>query len=808
MTLRFLSTSLVIFVLLAWFAVGFHVQAEEGAAAGGGTAATSENATSTPDLPEEAGEEVEEDDNAPSTSSGQATTTPETTEEEGPDDTATSTRSTNVLQTNSVQATTTPQTATSTPDTATSTNPGSATTTPDETGSSGGGSPLDIQEDISLPNGCEVTDSDGALHTFPATSSPSEYLAICALVVAQEEGVISDFVVTNNESFGLFVESVEGIEGASAFWALWKNGEFADCGIACLVLEKGDTFSLIFTTFESEESDTITLTVSELEELFKNITLPNECEIEDKNGILHSFPTTSSPSEYLTVCALAAALEAGDIESFQLDEFSGFGLFVEGLNGVIAAADEFWSLFLNDEFAACGIECLPLTVGDIVSFVLTSFEGEERGADLALRVSALSEVSPGEEETPDEEEEEENDPGGGGPQSNSFDVPEAIAFLAAQQESDGSFGDPLFTDWAAIAFGSVSGGETESKLKEYLRNAEPSLSNITDYERHAMALMALNINPYSGTPVDYITPITEAYDGTQIGEASLVNDDIFAIFPLLKAGYDTGDDIIQKTVEFILSEQKSSGSWEGSIDLTAAAAQALVEVDDLADVSEALERAKTYLHSQQDNDGSFGGDTFSTSWAMQAIAAFGESDSLWSPNGDSPKDFLAEEQADDGGVLDDAESTETRVWATSYAIPAVRGKTWPSILSSFSKPETASESSDSGGSGGSGGGGSSSNNSQATSTATTTPQGLVLGESTTTAPETTPTAFSLPALSATLGSTQGNEDEATTSAATSSAQVAAAGGSVEGWSDLWTWSLGLLFIFFSLSYFYFFRNFS
>lgn len=547
-------------------------------------------------------------------------------------------------------------------------------------------------------------------------------------------------------------------------------------------------------------------------DLEADITLPNTCEVEDKNGVLYTFPTTSSPSEYLTICALAAAQSEGDIESYQLGSFPGFGLFVEGVNGIIAAADEFWSLFLNGEFAECGIECLPLNGGDIISFVLTSFEGEERGAEVALHVTALIEVSQEEEEEAGEEEGDDSDPnpGGGSSQSNSFDVPAAIAFLTDHQDLNGSFGDDVFTDWVAVAFGAVNGGDAESELKDYLRAANPSLSSLTDYERHALGLMALGINPYTGTEVDYITPIVEAFDGSQIGESSLVNDDVFAIFPLLKAGYDTEDEIIQKTVAFIVSKQGANGSWEESIDFTAATVQALASADNLTGVSEALNRAKTYLHTQQDGDGSFDGNVFSTSWAMQAIEAFGESDSEWSPDGDSPENFLAGVQSGDGGVLEESESIETRVWATAYAIPAVREATWLSLLSSFSKPSSSTNS------GGSGGSSSSSNDSEetatstssgeATSTATTTPLGLVLGESTTAATETTPPAFSLPTLS-TAPVPSETEDEATTSLATTSNQhVAAAVESIEGWSDLWTWSLGLLFIFFSLLYAYFFRN--
>src|SRR3989344_4603401 len=113
-----------------------------------------------------------------------------------------------------------------------------------------------IEGTIALPDRCEVEDSEDITHVFPQADSPSKFLAICALVVAQEEEVIESFELTNHPSFGLFVESVNGLAaGADEFWALWLNGDFAACGIGCLPLEIEDIMALILTSFEGEERD-------------------------------------------------------------------------------------------------------------------------------------------------------------------------------------------------------------------------------------------------------------------------------------------------------------------------------------------------------------------------------------------------------------------------------------------------------------------------------------------------------------------------------------------------------------------------
>lgn len=282
-----------------------------------------------------------------------------------------------------------------------------------------------------------------------------------------------------------------------------------------------------------------------------------------------------------------------------------------------------------------------------------------------------------------------NGAGGGSVVPSKGDADAALAFLLQHQRSDGSFGSAMQNDWALFALVGTDKAQTSinALLPHLLRQNE--LTSVTDYERRAMALEAMGIDPYAHS--DVIGKIISGFDGVQIGDPNLVNDDIFSLFPLMHAGYTKEDEIIAKEVTFILSNQDQNGSW-GSVDLTSAAIQALVPLSDVEGVPDAIARARNYLMSQQDTNGCFG-NTYATSWALQAIAALGESPSSWTVWGGSmPLSCMALLQASDGGFGPLEATIESRVWATAYAVPALQGKSWNTLLQTFPKQTIATAS--------------------------------------------------------------------------------------------------------------------
>ena len=259
-----------------------------------------------------------------------------------------------------------------------------------------------------------------------------------------------------------------------------------------------------------------------------------------------------------------------------------------------------------------------------------------------------------------------------------FSVSKALEFLTKNENSNGSFSNDMYTDWAAVGAAAGDSFDLKNNIINYLKNNSFTSSVLTDNERHAMVLMSLNINPYTGTTINYIKKIIDNFDGTQFGDKTLDNDDIFALIVLKNAGYSSSDEIIQKDINYIISQQSSNGSW-GSIDITAAAVQALTGFESTSGVVGAILKGESYLVSNQGLDNGFG-NSFSTSWALQSM--FNNNQIL------KAEDYLTSKQQIDGGLEDaTTDDINSRVWSTSYAIPAILHKPWSQILNNFSKQQ-------------------------------------------------------------------------------------------------------------------------
>lgn len=493
----------------------------------------------------------------------------------------------------------------------------------------------------------------------------TEYTLNAKCLIDQAAGVTSTWNFYGTDAF---LDSVNGISndfGANLFWGYFINLEYGSIALNSYTLNEGDEILLQYNTIPLKlELSTTTLVVGD------SVTISiSEFGLDEFWNPVW-IPSTSST---ITINE-EATFTPSSTASLLITTTSPYTIRVEK-NGYITQE-------------------ITLTVGATPTQVTPPSSGSSGGS-------------------------------GGSSSGSTNPAQNMISFLDAKQNTNGSFGTTAFlSDWAAIAYGAWTGNSLgESKLTSHLLTNPSPLdgpNQTTNYARRAMALMALSINPYTGTQTNYISEILKGFDGTQFGEVGLINDDIFVLTPLLHSGYSINDALIVSTTKYIIANQDTHGSF-GSIDLTGAAVQTLTELSSIEGVSEALTKAKNYLKEAQQPDGGFG-NVYATGWVMQGITALGENTANWSNNGNTSVAYIQSNQSSDGGMLA-GDTDANRIWATSYAIPGILNKPWHTILSSFNKPDNGNSST---------GGTNTSESTTSTPTTTTTPV-------VTTTPTSTPT---------------------------------------------------------------------
>jgi hypothetical protein len=251
-------------------------------------------------------------------------------------------------------------------------------------------------------------------------------------------------------------------------------------------------------------------------------------------------------------------------------------------------------------------------------------------------------------------------------------------WFESNQEASGSLG----TDWAmtALAAAGVNAADVSASLVDpsaqdfYMGEwqTEGPGGAATDAERGILAGVAGGIQTSrlsasaDAAKSNLVARVAELFDGTQIGETGLLNDDIFGVLALHQAG--APPEIQRWIVEYLRTKQLSDGGWSWSAspsapedtDTTGAAVAAFCAAG-VPVTDPALQKALGLLHSLQDPaTGGFiappesfgiGVNTDTTSWVTSGLIQCGinpQGPEWTTAQNKTPLDYLVSLQRTDG----------------------------------------------------------------------------------------------------------------------------------------------------------------
>jgi hypothetical protein len=229
---------------------------------------------------------------------------------------------------------------------------------------------------------------------------------------------------------------------------------------------------------------------------------------------------------------------------------------------------------------------------------------------------------------------------------------------------------PTNEEWSIMAHASLGQSAGSSYLSQPLNS-----SSATDYEKRILAITAQGLNPRTISSENFVSKLESMFDGNQIGDPSLVNDDIFGILALKSASGN--QNIINKSRQFLLANQNSDGGWGYGTNVSSDSNTTGAAVAALASTGSVPSSAISYLRSTQSANSGFGytvgqaPDGASTAWVMWGLRASGTSIPA------SATAFLESLQLSSGQFKWRGTDTNGSTLTTAYAVIALSGKTLP-----------------------------------------------------------------------------------------------------------------------------------
>jgi outer membrane biosynthesis protein TonB len=229
---------------------------------------------------------------------------------------------------------------------------------------------------------------------------------------------------------------------------------------------------------------------------------------------------------------------------------------------------------------------------------------------------------------------------------------------------------PKDEEWSIMAYASLDQNVGQTYLRTVI-----NAGSATDYEKRILAITSQGQNPKTFSSENFVQALLNKFDGNQIGESELLNDDIFGLLAL-KSVNESGS-VIGKVRSHILNNQNSNGGWSFSVGGPSDSNTTAMAVAALSSTGSVPANAINYLKSSQKSDGGFAftpsseSDGASTAWVIIGLRSAHQS---------IPQNaisYLESLQLSNGSFRWKPGDANGSTLVTSYAVIALSGKSLP-----------------------------------------------------------------------------------------------------------------------------------
>lgn len=364
-------------------------------------------------------------------------------------------------------------------------------------------------------------------------------------------------VETESTSAGEMIVGINGVKPSddeSFYWAFYVNGISSPVGAQSYTLQDGDSISFQYIDYMEPSENVVNLKVMNGDE---------ETEY---------YPSSffDEPTAFDLVKLLVGA------ENLEVTYY-GNDVFVNAINGVAMEGNSYWAFYINDEAAEVGLNGYKLQNGDKITVKYETWEAE----------------------IPEESTELEENQSTPKIDKNTFDRALTLAnkYILSNDVAE----------WQAVAL--KQAGETlpysyYKGLRAQVSDAEGVFSNITDYEKLTLGILAAGKDPRDFEGYNLIESI---YNGNVTKQG--LNGVAYALIALDSADFDvpssakwTRENLIDELLE---KQNDDDGGWSwmsksspSDADSTGMVLTALAPYNDQEEVAKAITAGVRYLTEQ------------------------------------------------------------------------------------------------------------------------------------------------------------------------------------------------------------------